>query len=133
MAQPSNTETQDLSTQAISSQEPSADTRYSKDAFIDIYKAQENSDTTSSQLLRLLSDSYNPGQSNGTNGRGGWGKSHDGRDNHGPYACWDASGSVQPIGLQEFTDDEKDVSFPLHVTLILLTVGRLSLATSTLH
>jgi len=55
-------------------------------------------------------NNWDPAQSNGTNGRG-WGKSNDTRDqNYGPEVCWDQSGQVQPIGLEEVSELEKMVS-----------------------
>lgn len=91
------------------SYETSADTRYSKDQLLEIYRAQQESDTHDADVSRLFTESWNPGQTNGTNGRG-WGKSNDARDSHGPDVCWDATGSVQPIALEPMSDLEKSVS-----------------------
>lgn len=33
----------------------------------------------------------------------------DNRDNHGPDVCWDTTGVVRPIGLEDMTEDEKTV------------------------
>ena len=109
--QPLSAETQDAQPQVNPSFEPSTDTRYSKEMLLDILKAQASSDETNSDVSRLFSETWNPGHSNGTNGRG-WGKSHDGRDNHGPNICWESSGSVQPISLEEMTEVERNVSSP---------------------
>lgn len=94
--------------QANPSSELSTDTRYSKDELLDIYKAQSSVGAANSDVSRLFSDGWNPGQSNGTHR--GWGKTHDGRENHGPHVCWESNGSVQPISLVEMTEVERNVS-----------------------
>lgn len=88
--------------------EPAAGGRYSKNILLDIYRSQP--DHTNGSVSRLFVNSWDPGHSNGSNGRG-WGKSTDTRDhNHGPEICWDSSGQVQPIGLEEMSPLEKNVS-----------------------
>jgi hypothetical protein len=88
--------------------EPAAGGRYSKNSLLDIYRSQP--DHTNGSVSRLFVNSWDPGHSNGSNGRG-WGKSTDSRDNHGPEICWDSSGQVQPIGLEEMSALEKNVGF----------------------
>jgi PERQ amino acid-rich with GYF domain-containing protein len=102
-------ETQDVQPPVHPSHETFIDPRYTKDRLLDIYKAQQNSDAPSRDVSNLFVGNWDPGHLNGTNGRG-WGKSHDGRDSHGPTVCWDANGSVQPIGLEEMSDVERSVS-----------------------
>jgi PERQ amino acid-rich with GYF domain-containing protein len=112
-------EVQDPQTQPNTSYEASTDTRYSKEALLEIYKASRNSDSTENSVSRLFTDTWDPGHSNGTNGRG-WGKTHDGRENQGPNVCWDTNGSVEPISLQDMTDAEKTVS-PSQILLLIAT------------
>lgn len=57
----------------------------------------------------LFESTWDPGHSNGTNGRL-WGKSSDTRDSSGPDLCWDSTGQVQLISLTEMSDLEKSVS-----------------------
>ena len=83
-------------------------TRYSKEVLLDVCKALSDSEATSDDVSRLFSENWNPSQANGTHR--GWGKTHEGRDNHGPYACWEAGGSVQPISFEEMTEVERNVS-----------------------
>jgi len=46
---------------------------------------------------------------NGTT-NGGWGKKEDHKEGiSGPDICWDHEGKVQPLGLIDMTDHEKEV------------------------
>ncbi|CAG8962307.1 hypothetical protein HYFRA_00005362 [Hymenoscyphus fraxineus] len=92
--------------------EHSTDTRYSKNQLLDIYRAQEESGGLQGDVSRLFVNNWNPEQSNGTNGRTGWGKSGDGRDSYGPEACWDTNGLIRPVGLEEMSEQEKVVGEP---------------------
>ena len=102
-------ETEDYQPQANPSYESPTDTRYSREVLLDIYKTLPYSEETNIDVSRLFSEGWDPSQSNGTHR--GWGKPHDHRDNHGPYACWEPSGSVHPISLEEMTDVERNVGF----------------------
>jgi PERQ amino acid-rich with GYF domain-containing protein len=93
--------------QPNSTYEQSTDFRYSKSQLLDIYKAQVESGASNGDISHLLENSWDPKQSNGANGRAGWGKSNDGRDAQGPGICWESKGNVQPIGLEEMTEEEK--------------------------
>jgi len=88
-----------------------ADARYSKDKILDIYKSYQTVSVSSNDdVARLYVNNWNPEQSNNSTGRG-WGKVNDSRDNnHGPEICWDQSGDVPPIGLEEMSELEKTVS-----------------------
>jgi PERQ amino acid-rich with GYF domain-containing protein len=112
-------ETQDVQPPVNPSYESSTDPRYTKDRILDIFKTQQNSDAPRRDVSNLYVGNWDPGHSNGTNGRG-WGKSHDGRDNHGPTVCWDANGSVQPIGLEEMSEVERSVSFLITLRSFLI-------------
>ena len=95
--------------QPNSTYDQSTDFRYSKSQLLDIYKAQVESGASNGDISHLLENSWDPKQSNGANGRAGWGKSNDGRDAQGPGICWESKGNVQPIGLEEMTEEEKIV------------------------
>jgi PERQ amino acid-rich with GYF domain-containing protein len=83
--------------------------RFSKNKLLDIYRTQQDTDQSNNDVTRLFMNNWDPAQSNGTNGRG-WGKSNDTRDqNYGPEVCWDQSGQVQPIGLEEISELERMV------------------------
>lgn len=89
-----------------------AEARFSKSKLLEIYRSQYayNSDDASHTVSKLFVNNWDPGHSNGVNGRG-WGKGNETRDhNYGPDICWDQSGQVQPIGLEEMSEMEKTVS-----------------------
>lgn len=94
---------------------PAADTqdlRYSKDSLLDIYKANQSSVGPNGDVARLYVNSWNPEQPATSTSRG-WGKINDTRDNqHGPEVCWDQSGEVQPVGLEDMSEAEKLVGGP---------------------
>ncbi|RFU29861.1 hypothetical protein B7463_g6465, partial [Scytalidium lignicola] len=97
--------------------EQSTETRYSKDQLLDIFRSNQGSETANGDVSRLFTSTWDPGHSNGANGRG-WGKTNDSRETHGPEVCWDQNGTVQPIGLEEMSALEKsifsgDVNSPL--------------------
>jgi PERQ amino acid-rich with GYF domain-containing protein len=86
-----------------------ADHRYSKKQLLDLYCSQHSPDSSNKDVSSLFMNGWDPGHSNGANGRG-WGKIVDTRDSHGPDVCWDATGSVQPINMEEMTEQELHVS-----------------------
>lgn len=107
---------EDLPHQQTQSYEPSvpADLRYPKPHLLDLYQKHreaKDSGARNGDVSRLYVEGWNPGQSIGTNGRA-WGKVTDGRETHGPDACWDMTGSQRPVSLEEMTEDEKIVSLP---------------------
>jgi PERQ amino acid-rich with GYF domain-containing protein len=87
----------------------SANFRISKNQMLDIFRAQQDSNSIKRDVSHLFESNWDPGHSNGTNGRSGWGKSTDGRESHGPGVCWDEDGSVLPIGLEEMSEQEQAV------------------------
>ncbi|TVY62896.1 GYF domain-containing protein mpd2 [Lachnellula suecica] len=85
---------------------------------LDFFKAQQESGAASRDVSHLYLNDWNPGASNGANGRAAWGRSSETRDNHGPEVCWDANGNVHPIALDEMDETERklfttDVNSPL--------------------
>jgi PERQ amino acid-rich with GYF domain-containing protein len=83
--------------------------RISKNQMLDIFRAQQDSGSIKRDVSHLFEGNWDPGHSNGTNGRSGWGKSTDGRESHGPDVCWDEDGSVLPVGLEEMSEQEQAV------------------------
>ena len=86
----------------------SADTRYSKDQLLDLFRSQAKAGSFNNNVNDLLLDGWSP-TPNGTN-NSGWGRKDDHKESTGPEICWDHSGSVQPISLSEMTVEEKEVS-----------------------
>lgn len=91
-----------------SGSEAQGDYRYSKSNFLEIFRAQQANENPSGDVTRLLVNTWDPGYTNGANGRD-WGKSDSASNSHGPEVCWDESGSTLPIGLEEMSEEEKNV------------------------
>lgn len=91
----------------------SIDTRYSKDQLLDLYKAQRDTGVLAKNLADYFVADWNPHiESPSVNGA--WGKRDDHKDTStGPEVCWDHGGQVEPLGLMDMTDDEKEVCLPV--------------------
>ncbi|KAE8442572.1 hypothetical protein EG329_003059 [Mollisiaceae sp. DMI_Dod_QoI] len=92
--------------------------RYSREFLLGIYQQQKESGALKDDISHLYAENWNPEQSSATNGRSGWGRSTDGRDNHGPEVCWNKNADTEPLAMHEMTEDEKmlfsnDVNSPL--------------------
>ena len=90
----------------------SADSRYSKDQLLDLFRPQERNGFPSTDVNDLFVDGWRPGAVNGTS-NGGWGKRDDIKEVAGPDICWDHEGSVNPIAMQEMTEEEREVYLAL--------------------
>ena len=88
------------------------DTRYSKEQLLDLYKVQQSSDGgLRDGLASLYVGGWQPDVPNGV-ATGSWGRSDNSRDSQsGPDICWDRDGSIEPLGLLEMDDEEKEVWF----------------------
>jgi len=84
--------------------------RYSREQLFDIYRTRIEPRARDLDVTDLYSQGWNPGHVNGAS-RSGWGK-NDSYVPQDPGVCWDSNGQVKPIGLQEMTQDEKDVCHP---------------------
>lgn len=86
------------------------DTRYSKEQLLDLYKTQQSSDGgLRDGLPSLYIGGWQPDAPNGVS-TGSWGRSDTSRDSQpGPDICWDRDGSIEPLGLVEMDDEEKEV------------------------
>ncbi|PMD35994.1 hypothetical protein L207DRAFT_587025 [Hyaloscypha variabilis F] len=96
----------------------STEFRYSKSQLLDIYRTQMESGASNGDISHLFENGWDPKQSNGANGRSSWGKISDGRDAQGPNIAWEPKGDIQPIGLEEMSEEEKllfsgDVNSPM--------------------
>lgn len=102
-----------------------ADSRYSKEQLLNIFKTQRDSGTLGKNMGDHFLAAWNPLEdSSSTNGA--WGKREDQKDpSSGPEVCWDHLGQHGPLGLTELNDEEREVSrlsFELpHVLLIVYT------------
>lgn len=88
-----------------------SDTRYSKDQLLDMFRRQGESGPLGKKISSLMVGGWDPGMSN--DGRGGtWNRRDDLQEGvPGPEICWDAEGTVQPLGLIDMSDEEKEVCY----------------------
>ncbi len=98
---------------SVSRNGPSSDTRYSKEQLLDMYKAQRDTGILTKNVADYFVAEWNPHIENASM-NGVWGKRDDHKDNStGPEVCWDHGGEVEPLGLVDMTDDEKEVCYPV--------------------
>lgn len=90
--------------------ESSDNYRYSKSFLLDIYRQEKESGALKDDISHLYAETWNPEQSTASNGRSGWGRSTDGRDNQGPEVCWNKNADTEPMAMQEMTEEERNVS-----------------------
>ena len=93
------------------------DIRYSKEQLLDLFNAQQEK-FSQENIDELFVDGWNPKGLNGANG-GGWGRSDDRKDVHGPEICWDQDGNIQPLGLVPLTSEEEEVCSDVELVAIL--------------
>ena len=85
------------------------DNRYSKDQLLDLFRAHGESGTSNKHLSDLLIGTWNTGIPNPSS-NGTWNRLDEFKENNnGPEVCWDYDGSVQPLGLIDMTDEEREV------------------------
>ena len=87
----------------------SAETRYSKDQLLDMFRIQQ--DRAQYPVEDLFIDGWTPDKSNGLS-NGGWGRNDDHKDANGPEICWDHKGGVQRLGLIPMSEPDKEVRTP---------------------
>ena len=98
--------------QASYSRSSGIDSRYSKDQLLDYYKVQADAPHTSINIADLYVGGWNPEISASTNNET-WVRRDEQKENFGPEVCWDMSGSVEPLGFRELTEEEQEViSYP---------------------
>ncbi|KAL4961152.1 uncharacterized protein BDV14DRAFT_204003 [Aspergillus stella-maris] len=87
----------------------SVDTRYSKEQLLELYKAQRDTGILTKNVADYFVADWNPHiETPAVNGA--WGKRDDHKDNsNGPEVCWDHGGQIEPLGLMDMTDDEKEI------------------------
>ena len=89
-----------------------AESRYSKDQLLDLFRAQFKSEQVTTNVAEYLVEGWNPDiATTATNGR--WAVKDGFKDGtSGPEICWDYEGVSHPLGLNEMGDDEKEVCLP---------------------
>ncbi|KAK5157646.1 hypothetical protein LTR04_005360 [Oleoguttula sp. CCFEE 6159] len=86
-----------------------AESRFFKDQLIQLFKAQLDSEDLHGNLSGLYVGGWEPHNANGPS-TPGWGRREESSRETIPGAdvCWDYDGAVQPLGLTELTEDEKN-------------------------
>ena len=84
----------------------SVDARYSKEQLLDLFRAHAETGALYKDPSEHLVEGWNPGSANSAS-NGAWNRRDDG--NSGPEICWDYEGSVQPLGLVDLSEEEKEV------------------------
>jgi PERQ amino acid-rich with GYF domain-containing protein len=100
-----------------------ADSRYSKEQLLSIFKTQRDSGSLGKNMGDHFLAAWNPLEdSSSTNGA--WGKREDQKDpSSGPEVCWDHLGLHGPLALSDLTDEEREVSrlcFELPYVLLIV-------------
>ena len=90
------------------------DTRYTKEQLLDLYKAQQTSESgLNDGLSSLFLGGWQPDSTNGASS-GSWGRSDNARDGQpGPDICWDREGANEPLGFIDMDDEEREVCWSL--------------------
>lgn len=87
-----------------------SENRYSKDQLLNMYKGQRESGTWGRNIADLFMGDWNPHEVGGET-IGMWSKKDEHKEGvSGPELCWDHSGKVEPLGLIDMNDEEKEVS-----------------------
>ncbi|KAJ9301918.1 hypothetical protein DTO271G3_784 [Paecilomyces variotii] len=85
------------------------ESRYSKDQLLNLYKSQRETGNLGKNVSDYFVADWNPHQET-PSANGAWGKRDDHKDTpSGPEICWDHGGHVEPLGLVDLTDDEKEL------------------------
>lgn len=83
------------------------DTRYTREQMLELYKETQSAD--GGLLPDLLMGGWQPEVPNGNSA--GWGRNDHPRDQQAdPMACWDHDGELDPLGLHDMDEDEREVS-----------------------
>ncbi|MCJ1378658.1 hypothetical protein MMC17_001757 [Xylographa soralifera] len=85
------------------------DSRYSKDQLLDLFRAQGDSGTLYKNPSEHLVEGWHPNTSSVAS-NGAWNRRDDHKDgSNGPEICWDHEGTIQPLGLTEPSEEEKEL------------------------
>ncbi|KIW08647.1 uncharacterized protein PV09_00602 [Verruconis gallopava] len=84
--------------------------RYSKDRVLDIFRAEQAAGNLIEGLASLYVGNFQPSASNGVSSASPWGRRDEHKDNsHSVELCWDRNAHMFPMGLQEWTDEEREL------------------------
>jgi hypothetical protein len=94
----------------------SSDLRYSKDKFLEIFKAEQDAGNLINNMDGLYIGGFHPSASNGVAGTT-WGRRDEHKENHSVELCWDRNARMFPKSLEDLTDEERDVRWTAFQTL----------------
>ena len=85
--------------------------RYSRSQLLDLFKQQRGMGDLEGDLAELYVGEGDVGVSNGsTQGMSKWARREEAKENgNGPDICWDRGGGIEPLGLTDLTEEEKEV------------------------
>jgi PERQ amino acid-rich with GYF domain-containing protein len=82
--------------------------RYSKDQMLGLYKEQRDGGNWGQNISEAFMGTWDPhNPSAGSNGT--WGKKDEKEGASGPEICWIHGGNIDPLGLIDMDDEERDV------------------------
>ncbi|MCJ1400360.1 hypothetical protein MMC11_003565 [Xylographa trunciseda] len=85
------------------------DSRYSREQLLDIFRTQGDSGILFKSPSEHLIEGWNPNTSTAAS-NGAWNRRDDHKDgSNGPEICWDYEGSIQPLGLLDVSEEEKEL------------------------
>lgn len=92
------------------------DARYSKEQLLDLFRAQAESGSLYKNASEHFIEGWNPSAPSSA-ANGSWNRRDDYKDGtSGPEICWDHEGSIQPLGLIDMSEEEKEVRRWHHYT-----------------
>ncbi|EMC96756.1 hypothetical protein BAUCODRAFT_34149 [Baudoinia panamericana UAMH 10762] len=87
-----------------------SDMRYSKDQLLEVFKSQQSTDGgLSDGLPSLYALGWQPDMANGASTTNWARNDHSREAQHGPDVCWERDGMVEPLGLIDMDDDEREL------------------------
>ena len=75
---------------------------------MELFSAEQEAGNLIESLDSLYIGEFHPSASNGVAGAT-WGRRDEHKENHSVELCWDRNARMFPKGLQDLTDEERDV------------------------
>jgi len=86
------------------------ETRYSRSQLLDLFKEQREMGDLDGDLAELYVGDQDGTSQNGA-GQSKWARNELKDNGTGPDICWDRGGGIEPLGLVDLTEEEKEVCF----------------------
>ncbi|MCJ1309577.1 hypothetical protein MMC25_003237 [Agyrium rufum] len=81
--------------------------RYSKDQLLDLFRTQHDLQNGGAKVEDLFVGGWSPEATN-NHGTEGWTRRDEQKEVYGPEVCWDTNGLIEPLGLKEMNEEEKE-------------------------